>query len=88
METVIHASLRRVRDAVAYIGIIGFRYGFVREFAELNPDGLSLTELEFREARRLRLPILTFIMGPDHPVKAVDVDMDSRRQKLDAFRER
>jgi hypothetical protein len=48
---------------------IGHRYGNVPESMSLNPDGLSLTELEFREARRLGRPMLLFVMGPDHEVK-------------------
>ncbi|GAB2812909.1 DUF4062 domain-containing protein [Lentzea nigeriaca] len=85
--TVVEASLSKVRHAAAYVGVISHRYGQVPECHE-NPDRLSLTELEFREARRLGLPILVFIMGPAHPVVAgaVEVDPDKRR-KLEAFRE-
>jgi hypothetical protein len=87
-ETVIESSLRKVREGAAYVGIIGMRYGEVPDSAEHNPDGLSLTELEFREARDLGRPILLFIMGPDHDVKSRDVELDSaKRNKLDAFRE-
>lgn len=86
--TVIDSSLRKVRDAAAYIGVIGFRYGQIPDSAEANPERLSLTELEFREARRLGRPMLIFIMGLDHDVKlgAVEQDPESRR-KFDAFRE-
>ena len=87
-ETVIESSLRKVREGAAYVGIIGMRYGEVPDSAELNPDGLSLTELEFREARDLGRPILLFIMGPDHDVKPRDVELDpAKRNKLNAFRE-
>jgi len=68
--TVIDSSLGKVRAAAAYIGLISHRYGNVPNSAELNPDGLSLTELEFREARRLGRPMLIFIMGSE----AVDYD--------------
>ncbi|MEV6243385.1 DUF4062 domain-containing protein [Lentzea sp. NPDC051838] len=85
--SVVDASLTKVRDAAAYVGVISHRYGQVPECVE-NPDRLSLTELEFREARRLGLPILVFIMGPAHPLVAGDVEVDSdKRSKLDAFRE-
>ena len=69
--TVVDSSLRKVRDAAAYIGVISFRYGQVPDSAEGNPERLSLTELEFREARRLGRPMLIFIMGLDHDVKPV-----------------
>jgi hypothetical protein len=86
--TVIDSSLQKVRDGAAYVGIIGTRYGNVPESAEQNPDGLSLTELEFREARALGRPVLLFIMGPDHDVKERDVEQDpGKRRKLEAFRE-
>lgn len=85
--TVVEASMTKVRRAAAYVGVISHRYGQVPECAE-NPDRLSLTELEFHEARRIGLPILIFIMGPSHPVLADDVEHDpDKRGKLDAFRE-
>ena len=62
--TVIDSSLQKVRDSAAYVGIIGARYGNIPESAEYNSEHLSLTELEFREARDLGRPILLFPMGP------------------------
>jgi hypothetical protein len=62
--TVIDSSLQKVRDAAAYLGIIGARYGNIPDSAEHNPERFSLTELEFREARALARPVLPFIMGP------------------------
>ncbi|GIF46529.1 uncharacterized protein DUF4062 [Asanoa ferruginea] len=86
--TVIDSSLEKVRDAAAYVGIIGHRYGNVPDSADLNPAGLSLTEMEFREARRLGRPILLFVMGPDHEVKPSAVEIDAAKlAKLAAFRE-
>ena len=85
--TVVDSSLQKVRDAAAYIGVISHKYGQVPDSADSNPDGFSLTELEFREARRLGRPMLIFIMGDDHDVKpnAVERDPDKIR-KLEAFR--
>ena len=86
--TDVDSSLQKVRDAAAYIGVISHKYGQVPESADSNPDGFSLTELEFREARRLGRPMLIFIMGDDHDVKpnAVERDPDKIR-KLEAFRD-
>lgn len=67
--TVIDSSLQKVRDGAAYVGIIGAWHGDIPGSAEKNPEGFPLTELEFREARKLNRPILLFIMGPDHHVK-------------------
>ena len=86
--TVVDSSLQKVRDAAAYIGVISHKYGQVPDSADSNLDGFSLTELEFREARRLGRPMLIFIMGDDHDVKpnAVERDPDKIR-KLEAFRD-
>lgn len=86
--TMIDSSLQKVRDAAAYACIIGARYGSVPDSPECNPDGLSLTEMEFREARDLGRPMLVFIVGSDHEVKQRDVELDpGKRRKLEAFRE-
>jgi tetratricopeptide (TPR) repeat protein len=86
---VIDSSLQKVRDGAAYAGIISHRYGQVPECLRRNPDGLSITELEFNEAQRLDRPILLFVMGDDHPVRPADVELDpARRTQLQAFRER
>lgn len=86
--TVIDSSLRKVRDAAAYIGVISHRYGEIPESAQSNPHRFSLTELEFREARRLGRPTLIFIMGPEHDVKPGAVEQDQEKiGKLNSFRE-
>ncbi|MFI7601507.1 DUF4062 domain-containing protein [Actinoplanes sp. NPDC049681] len=85
--TVVDASLQKVRDAAAYVGIVSHRYGEIPE-SERNPERLSLTELEFREARRLDRPMLIFIMGDDHEVKLGALERDPEKvRKLEAFRE-
>lgn len=85
--TVLDSSLRKVRDASAYVGIISHKYGTVPD-CDANPDELSLTHLEYREAVKLGRPILIFIMGEDHPIKRADVEPDPGKvAKLTAFRE-
>ena len=86
---VIDSSLQMVRDASAYIGVISRKYGQTPADPARNPGGLSLTELEFNEAQRLKRPILLFIMGAGHQLREADVETDAaRREKLNAFRER
>ena len=86
---VIDSSLGMVSDSAGYICLISLKYGHTPVCPKRNPDGLSLTELEFNEALRLERPILLFIMGNDHPVKKNDIERDSvKEKKLDAFRER
>lgn len=84
---VIDASLRMVRESVAYLCVIGHKYGQTPVESNRNPKGMSITELEFNEAQRLGRPILLFLMADDHPVLPVDVESDTKkRKKLDAFR--
>src|ERR1035438_8903190 len=67
---VIESSLQMVRDASAYALVIGRKYG-------QTPRGeLSLTELEFDEAMRLKRPILLFIMGENHLLREADIEID------------
>lgn len=87
-RTVVDASLDMVRDSAGYICLISFRYGQILDCAHRNPDGKSITELEFDEALRLDRPILLFIMD-NHPVLPKHVETDSDKiDKLNAFRER
>jgi hypothetical protein len=86
---VIDSSLRMVREASAYVGVISHKYGQTPECPIRNPGKLSITELEFNEAQRLGRPILLFIMGPNHPLCKADVETNAaKRRKLNAFRER
>lgn len=86
---VIESSLNMVRDSVAYVCVIGLKYGQAPFDADRNPDRLSITELEFNEAMRLGRPIVLFIMGHEHLVRKADIESDSDKiKKLDAFRER
>lgn len=88
-EDVIGTSLAMVRDCSAYVLIISHKYGQTPVDPIRNPDGLSITELEFNEAVRLGRPRLLFIMGDDHGVKAAHVETDaSKIAKRDAFKER
>jgi hypothetical protein len=86
---VIDSSLQIVRDSVAYALIIGRKYGQTPICPERNPNRLSVTELEFNEAMRLKRPILLFIMDKKHQIIEEDIELDpDKRRKLDAFRER
>ncbi|MCP4583172.1 MAG: TIR domain-containing protein [candidate division Zixibacteria bacterium] len=85
---VLDSSLQMVHDASAYVGVIGHKYGQIPDCFERNPNRLSLTELEFNEARQLERPVLLFIMGDNHPVTKYDVETDlEKARKLEAYRE-
>jgi hypothetical protein len=77
-ETPKEECLRLVRSANAYVGIFGMRYGTI------DPSsGKSLTQLEYEEARSLRLPSLIYIIDEDtHPVLPRHVETGASAEKL------
>jgi len=48
-----------------YVGAFAHRYGYVPEHG--NPDGRSITELEYRHAEALGVPRLVFLLDPATP---------------------
>jgi hypothetical protein len=67
MEDYVATDKRPVETCLAdvvcsdiYVGLFAFRYGYIPPPEHHNPDGLSITELEFRHAERLEKPCLTF----------------------------
>ncbi len=63
--------VKEVRQADVYIGIFGVRYGSID-----SESGLSMTELEFREAEASERKILLYVMHPDAPVSAGHMESD------------
>jgi hypothetical protein len=69
-------SIRKVRASDLIILIVAHGYG--------NPppnESKSVTELEFDEAVRLRIPVIAFIVNPGHawPPKYIEIDPRRRR---------
>jgi tetratricopeptide (TPR) repeat protein len=87
---IITSSLAMVDDADAYVVLISnYRYGQVIDDPALNPDGLSVTELEFRRAEARGLPLCIFVMGEDVPVSPREALKEAAGvEKLNAFRTR
>ncbi len=59
--------LADVEKADIYVGLFAFRYGYVPPARHNNPDGLSITELEFRRAEARKKPCLTFVVNDKTP---------------------
>lgn len=59
------ACLADVAKADVYVGIFAWRYGFVPE--EDNPEGRSITELEYRHAVDQKIPCLIFLLAEGVP---------------------
>jgi hypothetical protein len=85
-EDLISASLGKVDESDAYVGLISYRYGQTPFCKKRNPSALSLTELEFRQAVERNLPICMFVMHEEHlvPRSAVKKERDTE-QKFEAF---
>jgi len=63
----IDVSMDLVEKSEVYLGIFGMRYGY-RPKDERNPNDISITEMEYRRAKELGMPILIFIMDEEnHP---------------------
>jgi hypothetical protein len=85
----VELSLSMVRESAAYAAIVGSKYGYISHDSILNPDQLSLTELEYNEALRLKRPCLIFVFGDDLLARSSEREIDPERiRKLKAFRER
>lgn len=67
-----------------YIGLVAWRYGHVPE--DDNPDGRSITELEYEAAVRHGIDALVFLADAQAPWQPALIDPD--RASIEAFRER
>lgn len=79
----VQVSLRMVEEADLYLGVFGFRYGYIPPNSET-----SVTEMEYNRAVERGIPQLIFLMDDDHPVKPSDVETGAGAEKLKAFKER
>jgi tetratricopeptide (TPR) repeat protein len=85
-DEAVPASLKMVNEADIYVLILAHRYGYVPDAN--NPTRISVTEHEYNRAVERKIPILTFAMHEDHPVKAADVEKGEGAVKLEAFKKR
>jgi len=75
----------------AVVCLVGWRYGYVPPDRESNPEGLSVVELEWREAVRVGVPVLAFLAGAEAmpPSSNDHVTGDGRKgERIEAFRAR
>lgn len=61
----VDVCLRDVQECDIYLGIFAWRYGYVPP--EQNPDGRSITEFEYRHAKKLNKPRLLFVLDAAAP---------------------
>ncbi len=85
-QDLIDASLAKVKESKAYVGLISYRYGQTPVCPVRNPQCLSLTELEFRYALKRKIPICMFIMHDEHPVPKREVGKERGvKRKFESF---
>lgn len=73
-------SLREVGHADIFVGIIAHRYGYIPE-----GQSLSVTEQEYDEAVRRKLPRLMYLLDPAHDWPAEHIE-SAAADKMAAFR--
>jgi hypothetical protein len=75
------ASLALVDEADIYIGVFGYRYGYV-------PKGetKSITHLEYERACQRGIPILIFLMDINHRVVPADIETGEGAERLRALK--
>ena len=79
----IHAAYDVVDQADIYLGIFGFRYGYV------PPGGdRSIVELEYDRAVARAIPRLVYFMSDRHPVQVQDVERGTGALKLSELKDR
>jgi hypothetical protein len=79
----LQACLNEIRDANLFIGVYGWRYGFVP-----GQTGASITELEFSEAQRLGRPCFCFFVDPGFPWPEALRDKGDAAVRLEMFKQR
>lgn len=75
----IEACLESVRESDVFVLLVAWRYGYI-------PKGkkYSLTELEYREAQKVGMPCLVFIVSADQLWPPSDIDSDLKQ--IERFR--
>jgi len=75
------ACLSEIADCDLFVGIYAHRYGYI-------PDGsmVSITEAEFRHARKLNKPIFCFVVNANHPWPPGIIESEPGRTKLIALK--
>lgn len=79
----VEACLRAVRESDLFLGVYGWRYGFVP-----SETGVSITETEFAEAQRLEKPCFCFFVDPGFPWPEELRDQGEPAARLDEFKRR
>ncbi|MEM1337356.1 MAG: DUF4062 domain-containing protein [Bacteroidota bacterium] len=64
-----------------FIGIYAHRYGYIPK-----KEKVSITELEYKHAKKCKIPILIFVIDEDQPWIKKYIDFGKKANKLEAFK--
>jgi WD40 repeat protein len=64
-ERPLELCLKDVARCDLYVGLVGWRAGYVPPAEHGNPQGLTITELEYRQAKTSAIPALVFMTRPE-----------------------
>lgn len=91
MEDYVAADQRPLQRCLAevaasdiYLGIVAWHYGYVPE--QDNPDGQSITELEYREAHKRGITCLLFLLDENAPWPRNLIDRGDDGRRIEKFR--
>jgi hypothetical protein len=81
-EEPVEACLREIDQCDIFVGIYAHRYGYIPRGAKI-----SITEMEFKHAKKKAKPIFCFLVDDNHPWLPGMIDGEPERTKLVAFKE-
>src|SRR5215467_1292343 len=84
-DTVRESCLEDVDSCDLYVLILGHRYGF--QPADNNPEGLSITHLEFRRAGQSGIPRIVLVRTSIPDVRLSEMENPERAALVLAFRD-
>ena len=77
--------LNDVASCNLYVGIFAWRYGYIPQ--ENNPEGRSITELEYRKAQDKGIPCLIFLLSEEAPWPKIKQDKGAAAERIEALRQ-
>jgi len=77
----VELSRSKVLQADVYLGIFGWRYGSID-----SKTKMSVTEIEYRTALAMGIPVFIYVSSDDYAIRPDAVDVGSKANKIRRFR--
>jgi TIR domain/Domain of unknown function (DUF4062) len=85
-ERTLEKALNDLVTCDAVVCIVAWRYGSI-PLIPYNPTGLSIVELEYREARKLGKPVFPFVLDPNSSWPTSYMDDGDKGERVRRFRD-